>query len=80
MIPLETPEINEWKYAKYHCLQQFKQTKSLKFISMDNVISKTDSSFEIALQLQENWSSIALQIPEDISSQETQTWTLPEIN
>lgn len=47
---------------------------------MDNVISKTDSRFEIALQLQENWSSIAAQIPKYISLQETQTWTLPEIN
>lgn len=41
MIPLETSEVSEWKYVKYHCLQQLKQTKSLKFISMDNVINKT---------------------------------------
>lgn len=68
MIPLETSEISEWQYVKYHCLQQLKQTKSLKFISMDNVINKTDSSFEVALPLQENSSFIALQIPEDISS------------
>lgn len=47
---------------------------------MDNVISETESRFEIALQRQENWSSIAAQIPKYISSQETQTWTLPEIN
>ena len=47
---------------------------------MDNIISKTDSSFEIALELQENWSSIALQLPEAISSKDTQTWTLPEID
>lgn len=39
-----------------------------------------DSSFETVFQLQERWTSIALQIPEDIRSQETQSWTIPEIN
>lgn len=41
----------------------------------EDIISKINSSFEIALQLLENWSSIGLWIPEDISLQETQTWT-----
>lgn len=49
MIPLEKSEVSVWKYVKYYSLHQLKQAKSLKFISMDNVISKTDSSFEVAL-------------------------------
>lgn len=48
-MPLEKSEINVWKYVKSYYLHQLKQIKSLKFISMDNIISKTDSSFEVAL-------------------------------